>query len=214
MFCVLRVLWVWVSIRPEVLRAKTLKLCTHVGSIFAVSRQVLNITFHVEFAIFSAGCIFPLTFNVSSAFKRRDAALESLSELKANIIAIYLNMGMFDLSGTARAQAEALPIIRHLICNIESCLRGPRNEYGGLVWGQNDIDSAGAASSRRQGSTGKHRMASHLVYDDFALLGMCVSLYILAYLVGLRFPLNVLTLFTYSSLLGFALYTPLYFLLL
>ena len=77
-----------------------------IGSIFAVSRQVLNITFHVEFAIFSAGCIFPLTFNVSSAFKRRDAALQSLSELKANIIAIYLNMGMFDLSGTARAQVR------------------------------------------------------------------------------------------------------------
>ena len=37
-----------------------------VGSIFLVSQQVLNITFRVEFAIFSAGCIFPLTFNVKA----------------------------------------------------------------------------------------------------------------------------------------------------
>ena len=37
-----------------------------VGSIFLVSRQMLNITFRVEFAIFSAGCIFPLTFNVKA----------------------------------------------------------------------------------------------------------------------------------------------------
>ena len=42
-------------------------------------------TFHVEFAIFSAGCIFPLTFNVSAAFKRRDAALSSLVRARARV---------------------------------------------------------------------------------------------------------------------------------
>ena len=38
-------------------------LCGYLAS-GADMLQVFNITFHVEFAIFSAGCIFPLTFNV------------------------------------------------------------------------------------------------------------------------------------------------------
>ena len=53
--------------------------CVTCVSIFLVSRPMLNISFHVEFAIFSAGCIFPLTFNISAAFKRREAALDALS---------------------------------------------------------------------------------------------------------------------------------------
>jgi len=128
------------------------------ASIFLVSRNVLNVTFHVEFAIFSAGCIFPLTFNVSAAFKRRDSALQALSELKSNVVAMYLNFGMFDESGVGLSQREVLPIMRALIADVESCLRGPREEYAGTVYW------TGSPASE------KFRETAHRVYDDFALL--------------------------------------------
>jgi hypothetical protein len=41
-------------------------------AIFIVSRDVLNISFSIEFTIFSAGCIFPTTFSVEAAFDRRE----------------------------------------------------------------------------------------------------------------------------------------------
>ena len=41
-------------------------------AIFVVSADVLNISFSIDFTIFSAGCIFPTTFCVEAAFDRRE----------------------------------------------------------------------------------------------------------------------------------------------
>jgi hypothetical protein len=109
--------------------------CCTIISIFLVSHQVLDITFQVEFAIFAAGCIFPLTFNVGAAFNRREAALECLSNLKANIFAIYFHFSSFDLTGTGKAEEDALHIFQRLVSNIETHLRGSREDHAGLVWG-------------------------------------------------------------------------------
>lgn len=141
--------------------------CVTIVSIFLVSRQVLDVTFHVEFAIFSAGCIFPLTFNVSSAFKRRDEAIEQLARLKSNLIAIHLNFALFDLEGSGAAQRDVEPALRNLVSNVETCLRGPRHilaEERGTV-----------ALKGKRGRGAVHELAAHAVYDDFARLAQVLQ---------------------------------------
>jgi hypothetical protein len=116
------------------MEAAGMAFCTIVA-IALVCPRMLNISFEVDFAIFSAGCIFPLTFNVGVAFSRREAALEAMSTLKANIFAIYLHFSSFDLTDTGKAAADALPIFQRLLSNIETHLRGKREHHAGLVWG-------------------------------------------------------------------------------
>jgi hypothetical protein len=133
---------------------------------------MLNISFHVEFAIFSAGCIFPLTFNISAAFKRREAALDALAELKSNLVAINMNFAMFDIKGGGLAQRETAPTLRKLIASIETCLRGPRHVFpetlrAGLV---GSIPQCGLGEHDGANQGGGQGLASHEVYDDFASL--------------------------------------------
>ena len=141
-------------------------------SIFLVSRPMLNISFHVEFAIFSAGCIFPLTFNVSAAFKRREAAIKELAELKSNLITLHMNFAMFDIKGGGLAQRETTPTIWKLITSIETCLRGPRHILpetlrAGLV---GSIPQCGLGEHDEANKGGGKGLASHEVYDNFASL--------------------------------------------
>jgi len=40
------------------------------------------------------------------------------------MIAIYFNFAMFDVSGTGQPQQDVLPVLRRLVCDMETCLRG------------------------------------------------------------------------------------------
>lgn len=58
--------------------------CTSV----AVAKR-LGLDYSLEFSFIALGITFPLTFNITQAFMRRERALVALSELKASIVALY-----------------------------------------------------------------------------------------------------------------------------
>jgi len=58
-------------------------------------------------------CVCPY-LNCSAAFKRREAAIESLGELKSNLVAIHMNFAMFDIKGGGLAQREAAQTLRYV----------------------------------------------------------------------------------------------------
>ena len=54
-----------------------------------------------------------------AAFKRRDAALSALAELKSNLATTFLNFALLDESGAASAQQAVRPIMLRLVSNVE-----------------------------------------------------------------------------------------------
>uniref|UniRef100_A0A7S4PQU6 Uncharacterized protein n=2 Tax=Guillardia theta TaxID=55529 RepID=A0A7S4PQU6_GUITH len=133
-----------------------MSLITILG-IFMVSRKVFNVTFTVEFAIFSAGCIFPMTFNVGASFKRKEKALELLATIKSNLISLFLMFVHFDVEGKGEASRDVLPNFRNLVRNIEVCLRNSKE-----VQYTTPVNFDGEVSGDRS--------AAHLVYDDLAII--------------------------------------------
>ena len=124
-----------------------------------------------------------------AAFKRRDAALSALAELKSNLATTFLNFALLDESGAASAQQAVRPIMLRLVSNVETCLRMPRvnsrSSFGGAAGRpavsralDNRLGSATAGGSRqsraardeRDGRHARQRRAHAAVYDDFALL--------------------------------------------
>jgi len=110
-------------------------------AIFIVSKDVLNISFSIEFTIFSAGCIFPTTFSVEAAFDRRELAMERLAKLKATIVALFSQFIFLDQSRTGAAAIQIRPLLGNLVDHIEIFCRSP-----------------------------DQRKAAHWVYDDLSRL--------------------------------------------
>eukprot|EP00960_Hanusia_phi_P037639 753040-Hanusia_phi.AAC.4 len=151
-----------------------MSLITILG-IFMVSRKVFNVTFTVEFAIFSAGCVFPMTFNVGAAFKRREKALELLATIKSNLISLYLMFVHFDVQGNGEAAQDVLPNFRNLVRHIEVCLRNSKE-----VQYTTPVNFEGQISGERS--------AAHLVYDDLAIIAMKLQVRFFLPLLLVLFP--------------------------
>ena len=79
-------------------------------AIFIVSKDVLNISFSIEFTIFSAGCIFPTTFSVEAAFDRRE--VDTFRDKTPETRVSRVLQQQFDRVG--RKQSAALISLQHL----------------------------------------------------------------------------------------------------
>jgi hypothetical protein len=139
-------------------------------SIFLVSKRMLNVTYNVEFSIFAAGCVFPITFSIKSAFDRRERAITALAVLKSNLMAVYshfemnpadeppcLRVGRGAVGKTSPAE-ELRPLFLHLVHNVELCLRDDKKRQ---------TTSTVFFEEGQQGRTA----AAHVVYDLFVKIG-------------------------------------------
>lgn len=124
-------------------------------AIFLVSEKVLNITFDVDFSIFAAGCIFPTTFSVAAAFKRREKVLSELGSFKSSLFALFTHFQFYDVSENREAASKVRGLFLKLVQHLECALRNKRQ-----------VTSTVMCEGGQRGSRSFH----HLVYDDFAML--------------------------------------------
>ncbi len=86
-----------------------------------------NLGYNVDLTLLSIAIIFPLVFNIRSAFRRREKALEHLSQLRAALKTVHFYLQMsFDLTPEDKEKIES--IVEDISEEVVAHLRKPTDE--------------------------------------------------------------------------------------
>lgn len=88
-----------------------------------------GISYDVDLIIFSIAIIFPLVFTIREAFRRRQAAIRTLSTLKASISAFYFSLE----NSNKLSNAEKLEVHQMMNTLSDSFIKGLRDKHNAKI---------------------------------------------------------------------------------
>lgn len=77
--------------------------------------------------------VFPLVFSINSAYRRREEALQSFANIKANAIALYFAHRDWVPNGATESQKRGAELIQRLFDGIADCFSGDKSAISGSI---------------------------------------------------------------------------------
>lgn len=94
-------------------------LCHRYGLVFDLPSEVIGIAI-----------VFPLVFSINSAYRRREEALQSFANIKANAIALYFAHRDWVPRDAEESQKRGRELVQRLFDGIADCFTGGEKEVG------------------------------------------------------------------------------------